>query len=90
MFAPSLGVPWTVGRAITYFAQRPKPMRREVTPRRLRARSKGLGAMPAQSALASTADAACSPFPNSVRSQATAISIFLGPGARAFPGDLYR
>src|SRR6266478_3674381 len=54
MFAPSLGVPCRPGRAITYFAQRPKPMRRDVTPRRLRARSYVLGEMPAHSALAST------------------------------------
>jgi TPR repeat protein len=61
MFAPSLGVPSTTGRAITYFAQRPKPMRREVTPRRWRARSYVLGEMPAHSALASTSAAARSP-----------------------------
>src|SRR6266853_5758362 len=67
-----------------YFAHRPKPMRREVTPRRRRARSYVLGEMPAHSALASTSAAARSPLASSARSQAAAMSIFFGLGARAF------
>ncbi len=81
LFAPLLGVPWTTGKAIMYFAHRPKPMRREVTPRRLRARSYVLGEMPAHSALASTSAAGRSPLASSARSKATAVSIFFGLGA---------
>jgi hypothetical protein len=64
---------------MTYFAHRPKPMRREVTPRRLRARSKVLGAIPAHSASASTWAVGRSPPASSARSQATATSILFGP-----------
>src|SRR5262249_47837009 len=88
VFARSLGVPSSTGRAITYLAHRPKPMRWEVTPRRLRARSYVRGAMPAQSALASTPAAGRSPLASSARSQATATSIFFGLGASSWPDDL--
>src|SRR5258708_15674466 len=88
MFAPLLGVPSTTGRAIMYLAHRPKPMRREVTPRRLRARSYVLGEMPADSAFASTSPAACSPAASSVRSKVAAMSIFFGLGASPWPDDL--
>ncbi len=90
IFASSPGVAWALGSAIRYFAHRPKPIRREVTLRRWRARSYVRGAIPAQSALASTSAAARSLLASSARSQATATSIFFGLGAWPLPSDLDR
>jgi hypothetical protein len=77
----AFGIAWTTGRAITYFALRPKPMRREVMPSRRRARSRVLEAMPTDRAFASTMAVIRSPPASSVSSQAAASSILLGLGA---------